>query len=164
MAKKKNILYFIDGPVPTAADIAACDKLFGKFRNAQQVAATDHLEACDAVAGCVPAAYAKLPRADKPVAATPAESAPVPASEPQVGTGEGEALPPISEAPAQEAPAEQPVANDGPTAEEIAEFSAQSIDVIVGLVKKGKISAERALQLEAAGKNRPTCIKRLSDL
>lgn len=59
--KQARILFFVNGPAPTAEDFAAADQIAGNvvFRNAQAV--TDDpqsLEMCDGVAGCVPALYA----------------------------------------------------------------------------------------------------------
>jgi hypothetical protein len=73
-----KILYFIKGSNPTAEERAAAEALGTKmFRNAS--ARTSFIEACDGVAGAVPEAYAKIKRADKPVAAKPATPVPTPA-------------------------------------------------------------------------------------
>jgi len=59
---KRKVLFFITGPVPTKADVAAASEIVGNvvFRNAN-FAGSEHPEICDAVAGCVPENYSHLP-------------------------------------------------------------------------------------------------------
>jgi hypothetical protein len=55
---KRKILYFIDGPVPTQAQIdEAWDLGTSMFRNKQHFGDGDSIEHCDGVAGDPPAAY-----------------------------------------------------------------------------------------------------------
>lgn len=65
--KPLKILFFTNGPAPTAEQLAEANKLNGNicFRNAKYVPAEPHaLEDCDGVAGDVPAIYsAKYPDA-----------------------------------------------------------------------------------------------------
>lgn len=65
--KPLKILFFTNGPAPTAEQLAEANKLNGHicFRNAKYVPAEPHaLEDCDGVAGDVPAIYsAKYPDA-----------------------------------------------------------------------------------------------------
>jgi hypothetical protein len=159
-SRKRRVLFFIAGPVPTEAELAAAEQLGTKmFRNAAQVTKDDAVEKCDAVAGAVPPSYAKLPRVEVPAVAV------APAPETPANTQ--------SEAPADPAPAapapvtiesqpvtqgEQPV-----TPEEVKAFSSNSIDSIVGMVKRGEVSRDRAVELERQGKNRKTLIQRLTE-
>ena len=56
--KPLKILFFTNGPAPTAEQLAEANKLNGNicFRNAKYVPAEPHaLEDCDGVAGDVPA-------------------------------------------------------------------------------------------------------------
>ena len=58
--KPLKILFFTNGPAPTAEQLAEANKLNGQicFRNAKYVPAEPHgLEDCDGVAGDVPAIY-----------------------------------------------------------------------------------------------------------
>ena len=58
--KPLKILFFTNGPAPTAEQLAEANKLNGNicFRNAKYVPAEPHaLEECDGVAGDVPAIY-----------------------------------------------------------------------------------------------------------
>ena len=58
--KPLKILFFTNGPAPTAEQLAEANKLNGNicFRNAKYVPAEPHaLEDCDGVAGDVPAVY-----------------------------------------------------------------------------------------------------------
>jgi hypothetical protein len=58
--KPLKILFFTNGPAPTAEQLAEANKLTGHicFRNAKYVPAEPHaLEECDGVAGDVPAIY-----------------------------------------------------------------------------------------------------------
>ena len=58
--KPLKILFFTNGPAPTAEQLAEANKLSGNicFRNAKYVPAEPHgLEDCDGVAGDVPAIY-----------------------------------------------------------------------------------------------------------
>ena len=58
--KPLKILFFTNGPAPTAEQLAEANKLNGHicFRNAKYVPAEPHaLEECDGVAGDVPAIY-----------------------------------------------------------------------------------------------------------
>ena len=58
--KPLKILFFTNGPAPTAEQLAEANKLNGQicFRNAKYVPAEPHgLEECDGVAGDVPAIY-----------------------------------------------------------------------------------------------------------
>ena len=58
--KPLKILFFTNGPAPTAEQLAEANKLNGNicFRNAKYVPAEPHgLEDCDGVAGDVPAIY-----------------------------------------------------------------------------------------------------------
>lgn len=57
-----RVLYFIKGTVPTLEDQLAAEELapcLVSFRNAHLVSDVGALEACDAVAGAVPARYKK---------------------------------------------------------------------------------------------------------
>lgn len=59
---KKKVLFFISGPVPTAAQMAQADTITTNsrvvaFRNATQVGKDDGLERADFVCGDVPARY-----------------------------------------------------------------------------------------------------------
>lgn len=60
--KQATILFFVDGPMPTAEQFAEAQKLPAqvKFRNAQQVPDSGALEAADGVAGSVPQRYADV--------------------------------------------------------------------------------------------------------
>lgn len=75
--KPAKILYFVDGPAPTAEDFAAAAELKATvvFRNARAVPSEAHsLEICDGVAGKVPTIYAeKYPTADEAISAKAAE-------------------------------------------------------------------------------------------
>lgn len=154
--RKRRVLFFIVGAVPTEAELAAAQTLGTKmFRNAAQVTDLDAIERCDGVAGAVPPRYAKCPRLD-----APAVAAPIPAETPVITT---------TEAPAPAAPAVAPTVANEPTSDAVSEedvsaFAGNSVDTIVGMVKRGEVSKERALELERRGKNRTTCIKRVSDL
>ncbi|MCY1543495.1 hypothetical protein D9M68_793150 [compost metagenome] len=57
--KQPKILYFIDDAVPTAEDYDAVAEIGSPvaFRNAAHIGPDDKPEACDAVAGAVPAVY-----------------------------------------------------------------------------------------------------------
>lgn len=55
--KKSRILFFILGPVPTAAQIEHAEKIGAVFRNAASCGETDTAETCDAVCGAVPPHY-----------------------------------------------------------------------------------------------------------
>ncbi len=63
--KAPKILFFIDGFQPTPDDMAAAAEIAGQvcFRNARVIPSEGSLEACDGVAGAVPATYKKLPTA-----------------------------------------------------------------------------------------------------
>lgn len=63
--KAPKILYFIDGFQPSPQDMEAASEITGQvcFRNARVIPAEGSLEACDGVAGAVPATYKKLPTA-----------------------------------------------------------------------------------------------------
>lgn len=63
--KVPKILFFVDGMAPTAVDVEAASEINAHvvFRNARAVPADGSLEACDGVAGKVPAPYSKLPTA-----------------------------------------------------------------------------------------------------
>lgn len=70
MNKKKKVIWFIDGPVPSVKDHEIVDRMSSHrvqvvFRNAQQVGPKESLEECDAVGGCVPSAYSAKPRVDQ---------------------------------------------------------------------------------------------------
>ena len=71
--KPLKILFFTNGPAPTAEQLAEANKLNGHicFRNAKYVPAEPHaLEDCDGVAGDVPAIYsAKYPDAGSAIEA-----------------------------------------------------------------------------------------------
>lgn len=56
------ILYFIDGPMPTAEQFAEGQSMAAqvKYRNAQQVPDSGALERADGVAGSVPSRYAEV--------------------------------------------------------------------------------------------------------
>lgn len=66
MTKAPKIIYFINGAAPSAADqLAVLDLgVSVQFRNARFVAADERPEPCDGVAGHVPDAYAKIPKAE----------------------------------------------------------------------------------------------------
>ena len=59
----KKVIYFINGPVPTVEQRNEAATLGAVFRNALAIGQTDYVEKCDAVAGCVPAAYRNIPMA-----------------------------------------------------------------------------------------------------
>ena len=61
-------LYFINGPAPSEKEQAEAESLGAYFRNALLAGSTDIVEQCDAVAGAVPGAYEKFPRAGVKVA------------------------------------------------------------------------------------------------
>lgn len=69
--KQARILFFVDGPAPTADDFAEAAQIAGNvvFRNARAVSDDPQsLEICDGVAGCVPTLYAeKFPTAEEAV-------------------------------------------------------------------------------------------------
>lgn len=69
--KAPKILYFVDGFQPTSEDISAASEITGQvvFRNARVIPAEGALEACDGVAGKVPAPYKKLPTAEQAIKA-----------------------------------------------------------------------------------------------
>jgi len=176
-SRKVVILFFQAGPVATEAEKIAGEKLGARFRNASQVSETDNPEKCDAVAGAIPKIYANFPRAQvgeemtppaPVVAPAPAkpevttEETAAPASVPPVATPEPVA-PVITPAPVvTEEKSTDPLA--GIDESEIEGFKVYSIDAIIGMVKRGELSKVRALELEKRGKNRPTCIKRLTEL
>lgn len=61
MAKQKKALFFVNGDVPTEAEVAAMDSLSGFqvcARNAHHVPKEGALEEADAVSGTVPKRYA----------------------------------------------------------------------------------------------------------
>lgn len=70
--KPAKILFFVDGPAPSADDFVAAAELKATvvFRNARAVPSEPHsLEICDGVAGKVPEIYAKAyPEAEKAIA------------------------------------------------------------------------------------------------
>lgn len=71
VSNKKKVIYFLAGPVPSAEQIAAAEKLGSSsrqvvFRNATQVRDGEALEKCDFVAGNVPKQYTKVERLDEP--------------------------------------------------------------------------------------------------
>jgi hypothetical protein len=69
--KPAYILFFVDGPAPTAEDFAQAAAMPAKvvFRNARAVPLEPHsMEICDGVAGCVPDLYAqKFPDAEEAI-------------------------------------------------------------------------------------------------
>lgn len=165
--KSKDILFFIAGSVPTDADRAAAEKLgTQKFRNASVITELDRAEKCAGVAslGEIPPQYKDFKQVSASAPAAPVPPVPPAQDEPPAGEAEAQAeaegMPAAPEASPQAAEAAAP---EGPTQEEVDAFAAQSIDVIIGLVRKKKITAEKALELEQLGKNRPTCIKRLTE-
>lgn len=124
--KALKILFFVNGPAPTAEQFAEAEALSGNiaFRNALAVPSDNHaLEDCDGVAGEVPAIYsAKFPHAEAAIEARNAkiaalsakvgdEPAPKPPAAPEkpASTGKGDAkapTPPQAPAtPASAAPA-----------------------------------------------------------
>ena len=71
MLKQPRILYFIGGPVPTAEERKDARRYGANtaFRNAALIGSSETgIEKCDGVAGKIPAAYAKIARADKVIA------------------------------------------------------------------------------------------------
>lgn len=77
--KALKLLFFVNGPAPTAEQIVEAEALSGNvaFRNALAVPAENHaLEDCDGVAGEVPAIYsAKYPTAEDAIEARAAKIA-----------------------------------------------------------------------------------------
>jgi len=75
--KRAKILFFVDGPAPSAEDFAQAAEMAANvvFRNARAVPSEPHaLEICDGVAGKVPAIYAdKFPAAEKAIKTKVAE-------------------------------------------------------------------------------------------
>lgn len=69
--KLPKILFFVTGMAPTPEDIANAGEIKAHvcYRNALAVPAEGALEACDGVAGAVPAPYAGLPTSDEAVKA-----------------------------------------------------------------------------------------------
>lgn len=69
--KAPRILYFIHGPMPTAAQAVEAESLgLGVvFRNASLIGPDENREKCDGVAGLVPAQYKSLPDAHTAIAA-----------------------------------------------------------------------------------------------
>lgn len=69
--KAPKILFFVDGVAPSPEDMAQAAEITGQicFRNARAVPAEGSLEACDGVAGHVPAPYKKLPTAAQAIEA-----------------------------------------------------------------------------------------------
>lgn len=69
--KQPFILFFVAGMVPTAKELAEAGKLRARvgYRNASVVREEDAPEPCDGVAGMVPAAYKKFPKAEAAIAA-----------------------------------------------------------------------------------------------
>lgn len=69
--KAPKILFFVDGMAPSPEDMANAAEITGQvcFRNARAVPAEGSLEACDGVAGHVPAPYKKLPSAAQAIKA-----------------------------------------------------------------------------------------------
>lgn len=117
-----KILFFTDGPAPTAKQLAEANKLNGHicFRNARYVPADPHaLEACDGVAGDVPAVYsAKYPDAGVAIEAREATLAELSAA---VGDSPAPRKPKgikdaIKEPPAPAAPAKAPATSWAPQA------------------------------------------------
>lgn len=60
MAKRKKVLYFIRGHVPTDAERAAAEKLDAAFRNVSVHTKGERLEEADEVYGAWPEGYDKL--------------------------------------------------------------------------------------------------------
>lgn len=77
--KQARILFFVDGPAPSADDFAEAEALSANvvFRNARAVSDDPQsLEICDGVAGQVPRLYAeKYPDAEEAISAFAAELA-----------------------------------------------------------------------------------------
>lgn len=67
--KPARILFFINGPAPSAKDFQAAQKLNANvvFRNGAAVPADGGLEICDGVAGDVPEPYKFLPTAKEAI-------------------------------------------------------------------------------------------------
>lgn len=104
--KAPKILFFVDGVAPTPEDLAEASEISAQvcYRNARAVPAEGSLEACDGVAGHVPAPYKKLPTAAQAIKAhaakvkalaskvgdSPAPAAPIAPVAPQGDAGTGE--------------------------------------------------------------------------
>lgn len=136
--KKVKVIYFIDGPVPTAEQRVEADRLTTAkqavvFRNNRY---TDEggLEKCDFVAGLVTPRYKDHPIATTPDAAT------------------GTSVPPSPD----------PVGE--PTEADVLAFRQLPIEQVIKQVTEGAITAERAAVLEKLGNNRVTLLKRLAAL
>ena len=97
--KRRRILFFIAGEAPTKEESAAAEALGTKmFRNARYVNSEHSPEPCDAVAGLVPPAYAKLPLAaavEEPVVS----AEPVPPTTPELEVVQAQ---PESDTPAEQ--------------------------------------------------------------
>jgi len=67
---KAKIIYFINGSVPSADDLANAEKIQGVvvFRNVKFILPEDAAEPCDGVAGAVPKQYLGVASAESAVA------------------------------------------------------------------------------------------------
>lgn len=65
--KRKVVLFFISGKVPSPAELKKAEALGASFRNRSLIRKTDNAEACDEVFGeIIPDQYAKKPKAKLP--------------------------------------------------------------------------------------------------
>lgn len=71
MKKLAKILYFVNGPAPTAEDFTIAYDIRANvvFRNATAVSDCESLEICHGVAGNVPEIYKHLPTAEEAIEA-----------------------------------------------------------------------------------------------
>jgi hypothetical protein len=187
---KRRILFFIDGPVPSAADQALADTLTSTrrivmFRNAQGVGKEDGPERSDFICsrGVIPPQYLVRTKSFEPAEVIDlnqpelALSEVAPSAVPMAAVSSA----PVAEVPppapatdtpssdlvsAASAPITAPVATDplaDITAEEVEGLKVYNIEAVVKMVANGELSRERAAELERRGKNRPTLLKRLTD-
>lgn len=107
--KAPKILFFVDGVAPTPEDLAEASEISAQvcYRNARAVPAEGSLEACDGVAGHVPAPYKKLPTAAQ---AIKAHAAKVKALASKVGDSPAPAAPVAPQGNADPATATDPAA------------------------------------------------------
>lgn len=71
MKKLAKVLYFVNGPAPTAEDFETAYNLRANvvFRNATAVSDSESLEICHGVTGSVPKIYNHLPNAEEAIEA-----------------------------------------------------------------------------------------------
>lgn len=139
MPAKSRVIFFICDCAPSKEELAECESLERPkrhivYRNAKYIGPKDSLEACDAVAGCVPPSYSHLP----------------------VATADGirrAELKPLSSDP-----------NNEEEQQGIAALAEYSVAAVLAMVARKEIPVAQAMDLERKGRNRPTLIEALSKL